>query len=80
MEVAHVLKDCGRDLHENTPLHIASKHGYEGIVDWILEQTDVELNGLNVAGDTPLILAASYGHLEIVRKVGVWDMHFWGET
>ncbi|TPX63279.1 hypothetical protein SpCBS45565_g06735 [Spizellomyces sp. 'palustris'] len=58
-----------RDLHENTVLHIACKYGHELIVDWALEQPNVQVDALNVAGDTALILAASKGRLGVVKKL-----------
>ncbi|KAJ3158195.1 hypothetical protein HDU86_003153 [Geranomyces michiganensis] len=58
-----------RDLHENTVLHIACKHGKTAVVEWALEQSGIDLNALNVAGDTPLILSASQGSLEIVKML-----------
>ncbi|KAJ3155901.1 hypothetical protein HDU89_005459 [Geranomyces variabilis] len=58
-----------RDLHENTVLHIACKHGRTAVVEWALAQSGIDLNALNVAGDTPLILSASQGSLEIVKML-----------
>ncbi|KAI8817366.1 kinase-like domain-containing protein [Fimicolochytrium jonesii] len=58
-----------RDQQENTVLHVASKAGKPAVVDWCLRQSNVDLNALNVAGDTPLILASALGALDIVKKL-----------
>ncbi|KAI8913056.1 kinase-like domain-containing protein [Powellomyces hirtus] len=59
----------GRDLHENTVLHTACKYKHVPVVEWALAQPSVDLNALNVAGDTPLILGAAAGSLEIVKML-----------
>ncbi|KAI9100380.1 kinase-like domain-containing protein [Phlyctochytrium arcticum] len=58
-----------RDLHEHTALHIAAKYGHAGLVNFLTTQPNLDMDALNIAGDTALILAASNGHLDVVKKL-----------
>lgn len=55
---------CG---YNNTILHTASQNGHYEIVSYLIQQQDIDINAKNIYGSTPLIFAASKGHLDIVK-------------
>ena len=55
-------KWCGR-----TPLSWSVLNGHEGIVKLLLERKDVNPNSSSKSGQTPLMLAAEYGHQRVVE-------------
>lgn len=55
------------DSEQDTPLHLAAFHNKIDVVKVLLAQRNVNVNARNVAGQTPLILAARAGHQEVVR-------------
>jgi ankyrin repeat protein len=63
MEILRLLAHAGADLRAidndgQTPLHLAAKKGYAGIVRFLLEQK-VDPNTANKKSETPLLLAAT---------------------
>lgn len=57
-----------RDLRSNNILHIGCQLGFLPLVEYSLDIV-IAVNTSNVCGDTPLILAAKKGRLEIVKKL-----------
>lgn len=43
---------------ETTPTHLAVEEGYEGVVNYLVQEKR-DINALNAGGDTPLHIAAS---------------------
>ena len=50
-----------------TPMHLAAMFGYEESVTTIINKNSNEPNPADVHGITPILLAAEYGHLNIVQ-------------
>ena len=50
-----------------TPMHLAAMFGYEESVTRIINKNSNEPNPADVHGITPILLAAEYGHLNIVQ-------------
>jgi ankyrin repeat protein len=76
-QVAAVLVASGADLARTettnimtgdrlTAFHLAAYHGHAPCVE-LLAEADADLNPLNGKGDTPLMIAAEVGHLEVVE-------------
>lgn len=59
---------CFRDDHGFSPLHWACREGRSGVVDMLIMR-GARINVMNRGDDTPLHLAASHGHRDIVAKV-----------
>ena len=57
-----------RDEHRFSLLHWAAREGRANIVDMLLMR-GARINATNMGDDTALHLAASHGHLDIVRMV-----------
>ena len=57
-----------RDDHRFSLLHWASREGRTNIVDMLI-QRGARVNATNMGDDTPIHLAASHGHREIVIMV-----------
>lgn len=58
-----------RDDHGFSPLHWACREGRSNVVDMLIMR-GARINVMNRGDDTPLHLAASHGHRDIVGKVG----------
>lgn len=56
------------DDHGFSPLHWACREGRSGVVDMLIMR-GARINVMNRGDDTPLHLAASHGHRDIVAKV-----------
>lgn len=57
-----------KDAKGNTSLHMAAECGALSIIEFIFKQTGVNLNVVDAQeSQTPLMLAASNGHAEVVR-------------
>ena len=56
-----------RDKEGNCALSLAVTNGNRVIVDWLVKQKKVKLNSKNNDGCTPLMYAASVGHLDILK-------------
>lgn len=68
------LSPC-RDDHGFSPLHWACREGRSSVVDMLIMR-GARINVMNRGDDTPLHLAASHGHRDIVGKVRKhWGMH-----
>lgn len=57
-----------RDDHGFSPLHWACREGRSNVVDMLIMR-GARINVMNRGDDTPLHLASSHGHREIVGKV-----------
>lgn len=57
-----------RDDHGFSPLHWACREGRSGVVDMLIMR-GARINVMNRGDDTPLHLAASHGHRDILGKV-----------
>jgi len=57
-----------RDDHGFSPLHWACREGRSGVVDMLIMR-GARINVMNRGDDTPLHLAASHGHRDILAKV-----------
>lgn len=63
------MADCFlSDDHGFSPLHWACREGRSGVVDMLIMR-GARINVMNRGDDTPLHLAASHGHRDIVAKV-----------
>ena len=58
-----------RDIHGNTPVHLASSAGYTHTLKLLLEIHSHLINAANKVGDTPLHLAARDGHGNVVTML-----------
>lgn len=58
-----------RDDHGFSPLHWACREGRSSVVDMLIMR-GARINVMNRGDDTPLHLASSHGHRDIVGKVG----------
>ena len=74
--VAHILHHAGADplvldASGQTLLHVASLHGHDSCVAWLLQQpnTMVDINALDIHNRTPLYWACRHGHLTVVQKL-----------
>lgn len=56
------------DDHGFSPLHWACREGRSGVVDMLIMR-GARINVMNRGDDTPLHLAASHGHRDILAKV-----------
>ncbi|KAF1999811.1 hypothetical protein P154DRAFT_523114 [Amniculicola lignicola CBS 123094] len=54
------------DFADITPLQKAALHGWDDVVQWLIEQ-GCRTNTVNDQGDTPLIDAVENGHLRVVQ-------------
>lgn len=66
-----VLPLSPRDDHGFSPLHWACREGRSNVVDMLIMR-GARINVMNRGDDTPLHLAASHGHRDIVAKVRPW--------
>lgn len=57
------------DANKVTPLHWAACHGSEEAVAYLLTLDEVKINLQDNEGQTPLLLATSYGNTKIVRRL-----------
>lgn len=56
------------DSSGNTPLHLACQNNKFQVVEWLLNNTSVNVNGTNhKSGETALHQASQQGHLQIVK-------------
>jgi len=55
-----------RTENGNRPLHLASEHGYLGLVKYLVEEERDNMNSLNYENETPLHLAARNGRDNLV--------------
>uniref|UniRef100_A0A8C9VLU1 Scaffold protein ILK n=1 Tax=Scleropages formosus TaxID=113540 RepID=A0A8C9VLU1_SCLFO len=62
------------DDHGFSPLHWACREGRSGVVDMLIMR-GARINVMNRGDDTPLHLAASHGHRDIVAKVSISKTH-----
>lgn len=67
------------DDHGFSPLHWACREGRSGVVDMLIMR-GARINVMNRGDDTPLHLAASHGHRDIVAKVHALSVvtTYWG--
>lgn len=65
-----VLYSVLRDDHGFSPLHWACREGRSSVVDMLIMR-GARINVMNRGDDTPLHLASSHGHRDIVGKVGL---------
>lgn len=63
-----------RDDHGFSPLHWACREGRSNVVDMLIMR-GARINVMNRGDDTPLHLAASHGHRDIVQKVPAPHQH-----
>lgn len=66
------LKDAGLSLTEtggNHLLHLAVLHGAPSLVQWCLEELQVDPNLANGQGQTPLHIAVQCGNLSLARRL-----------
>lgn len=61
---------CFSDDHGFSPLHWACREGRSGVVDMLIMR-GARINVMNRGDDTPLHLASSHGHKDIVAKVNI---------
>ena len=59
-----------RDDHRFSLLHWAVKEGHSNIVEMLLAR-GARINATNMGDDTPLHLASSQGHREVVQLVSI---------
>ncbi|GBM85189.1 Ankyrin-3 [Araneus ventricosus] len=57
----------GRDINEQTFLHVAAAHGKLAAVKYALKEQVVHVDSRDVFGETPLHLASQNGHLDVVK-------------
>lgn len=75
MNDVDAFKDASNtvDKHGNTPLHLAiinnNLKSQLEIVNYLLEQEEVDVNAKNLAGQTPIYNAARTGKLQIVESL-----------
>jgi len=46
---------------------VSARHGHTTLVKWLITKMRAEVNARGSSGETPLMDAASYGHLEAVK-------------
>ena len=73
LEAVGFLLDHGadvvaRDMHSNTPLHLAAAKGRKGVVD-LLTQRGADVAARDQCNQTPLHLAADVGHKEVIDSL-----------
>ena len=57
------------DARGNSGLHIAATHNYGELLELHLAQTEVDVNIKAKYSSTPLMVACSWGHENIVRRL-----------
>lgn len=55
--------------HEDTVLHLAASEGHPDTVRYLLEEAEIEISGVNAAGESALDVAMNSGFDEIVRII-----------
>ncbi len=58
-----------RDAQRNTALHVAVREDSGKAVEALLKSPGVDVNAINQAGETPLMLAAIRGQLDLVKQL-----------
>jgi len=58
-----------RDAQRNTALHVAIREESGKAVEALLKSPGTDVNAINQAGETPLMLAAIKGNLDIAREL-----------
>ena len=61
-----VCVDVVGDLNGFTPIHLACKLGYLDMVQLLLK-SKANINSLSTEDESPLIIAAQFGHWEVVE-------------
>ena len=57
-----------RDVHKNSTILIASQLGATEVVEYCIF-IGCSVDDINIAGDTPMIMAAKHGHFEVIQLV-----------
>lgn len=80
--IAEILVENGADVYivddyGNNILHLAAQFGHASLVSFALVHC-LNINSINIAGDTPLHVAIEHNHVEVVQiliRAGA-DMEF----
>eukprot|EP00029_Vermamoeba_vermiformis_P003176 TRINITY_DN13551_c0_g1_i1.p1 TRINITY_DN13551_c0_g1~~TRINITY_DN13551_c0_g1_i1.p1 ORF type:complete len:167 (-),score=52.34 TRINITY_DN13551_c0_g1_i1:61-561(-) len=72
LEVVKFMKEKGADLEladtaGSRPLHLAAFNGKDDVVSWLIHDAKCDINARDADGNTPLIKAASRGHISTVK-------------
>lgn len=69
MLLDHAVVPFAADLRGITPLHVASEHGFEGIVAKLIATGIIEYDGADFEGETAVMKAARGNHLAVVKQL-----------
>ena len=64
------------DNNQTSLLGIAAKYGHEKLAGMLLQHRDLDLNKTDAAGNTPVMVAARNGHLEVVKLLLYYGAEF----
>lgn len=50
-----------------TMLHCCAEYGQADLFEWFVEEYEPDINAVNDAGETPVMVAAREGNIDIIR-------------
>ncbi|KAI9040728.1 uncharacterized protein KD926_007809 [Aspergillus affinis] len=73
-DIVKLLLERGADPNAQrpdgwTPLLAALRHNFQGVIDLLIDCSDINVNPVNDEGCTPLMMASEYSSVDVVRSL-----------